>query len=821
MKQLVILGIGSRRMWDDNLVLRHGLGMYLLQHFAKVHKFPKWIRMQKFAHTFKVMGSVEVHLIVNCTDVNDAVQALYSFSASHFPVNEGSLVVCHDDMNLQSGRFKGVTTRSGSGGHKALKKILIEYGDSVVRVKLGVGEKTKPINITEFFMSTVDLGVYSGAIEHAQEFLKSRIKAISALAIENARIKVAYEALRDQIRKLTSAPDLLATLNPATRLRKTSLSPEFVVLTRAQYDLVVKAALKLTEVLKQGFHTFQELQKYGGKHEFVELLARYCPKQVIEMALKQGIDPLSHFNFDFHEGSLPGQLTLIETNITMGGIADATRIAHWLANEISLPEGVFLGGIASQSHPIEDQAIAISKKLISFSGNIKHIPIVVSSKGRSLPNYALSEAIAHYLRTKTSYIPHICTAEDIASGVGEGNLATVFDKRVKVAYLPVNIHHALNRRLIMNTSLHQSMVQGSIRIVSGFASYDGIAAICEYMITPLLQGRSLLDPNDNSWCESTVAVVNSLGGNPVGLDGHNDLIVEYLKEAGYKAELCSAEEIQLDETASKPHLTLQGSPVKVVWCRASFSKEDILHDLMQTSIPKAVLAGTVHLLPSPAMRLFSSKALLPILYDQSLLSMFGLSDADKDEVLRYLTYAQILIPELEHLIRYLLKGGSELILKPLMGGGGRDVQLLSGLKFQESIGYLLKAFNSAVPHIVQGVAPKWEILGVPYEYDIRTIVFTTPDGPEVQVFARVYKKGSNAVLGQIPVFVLEDAPAVSSHKEARPIKCPSCGQTYSNSYEGKNCPRCATQCATCGDRMKICACDDSSVPKEVLLVSNN
>ena len=121
---------------------RHNAGRMALMAFAKKQELDEWI-LDKKRQSLKTEGILKREKFV-CflpeTFMNKSGNAVKGMSvkAAH------TLVVLHDDVDIELGRFK-ISFGRGSGGHKGLESIMrmIKTKD-FVRVRIGISPRKKP-----------------------------------------------------------------------------------------------------------------------------------------------------------------------------------------------------------------------------------------------------------------------------------------------------------------------------------------------------------------------------------------------------------------------------------------------------------------------------------------------------------------------------------------------------------------------------------------------------------------------------------------------------------------------------------------------------
>ena len=117
---------------------RHNVGFKAIDRIA--HAFGISIR-QRAARSIVgrgQIGSCKTVLAKPQTFMNNSGNAVLSLLA-RYRQDPSQLVVIHDDLDLELGRFR-IKTKGGHGGHKGIQSILSSIGtDRFTRIKIGIG----------------------------------------------------------------------------------------------------------------------------------------------------------------------------------------------------------------------------------------------------------------------------------------------------------------------------------------------------------------------------------------------------------------------------------------------------------------------------------------------------------------------------------------------------------------------------------------------------------------------------------------------------------------------------------------------------------
>jgi peptidyl-tRNA hydrolase len=292
-----------------------------------------------------------------------------------------------------------------------------------------------------------------------------------------------------------------------------------------------------------------------------------------------------------------------------------------------------------------------------------------------------------------------------------------------------------------------------------------LSAIADNMIIPMMSFK----PDD------MVVVVD--GDRHDGLD---QMIYEELKRHNHNVAMCKSCELTVNTEARG--IYYEGKHVHVLWYIGSSRN-------LASSVLDAIAARWVNVVPSPALRMFTNKAALPLLADSNIRkNVLGIGGLQEDRLSRLFAFASMVTPPIIPLLHHMVSSGGKVAIKPLIGGGGRGVEVLQmgGPDTNYILNSALEANNASNPYIVQGYAPRF-ILDDTYEYDIRALVLDVGGKLQVQYDARLYRRDEEKLLASVPVYVM---PEQQKAKKLLPCKCNHCGNGFPEKFSGKPCPRC-------------------------------
>ena len=268
------------------------------------------------------------------------------------------------------------------------------------------------------------------------------------------------------------------------------------------------------------------------------------------------------------------------------------------------------------------------------------------------------------------------------------------------------------------------------------AEPTGISAITDYVIKPFIARP-----------EDLVAIVDTSTTHTTS-DAHTHFVERLLNSQGYNAMVCDAGELVFDNENHPTKVSLHGQKVTCIWDRL---------DTAGTIIPRAVSLGLVSLMPFQGLRQYTRKSGLVNLSDPQTRQALGIGHMGQqlDQIVPFSTYVT---PENLRLLQ-LMRKTTSFAVKHVVGGGGRG-SFIVGPTGQNSAYILNEAARSFAtePAIMQELAPRFDLPGTIYEFDVRVLIYTANAYKEPQYklhwLARVYEKGGDKPLGFTPILVV-------------------------------------------------------------------
>lgn len=146
----IIVGLGNPTMQYNGT--RHNIGFSVIDELAERHGIRLDGKKHKAVFGKGMIGSEKVILAMPQTYMNlsgESVRELFDY----YKVDVEDIIVVYDDINLDVGRLR-VRKKGSAGGHNGMKNIIKHLGsESFPRVRVGVGEKPKQMDLADYVLS--------------------------------------------------------------------------------------------------------------------------------------------------------------------------------------------------------------------------------------------------------------------------------------------------------------------------------------------------------------------------------------------------------------------------------------------------------------------------------------------------------------------------------------------------------------------------------------------------------------------------------------------------------------------------------------------
>jgi peptidyl-tRNA hydrolase, PTH1 family len=151
----IIVGLGNPgRRYERT---RHNAGFMVVDGLARAARSQEWKLRCEALVAETIIAAQPAMLAKPVTYMNASGQAV-RLLLEEYRLNNPDLVVVLDDLDLPLGRIR-IRERGSAGGHHGVESIIRTLGsDEFVRVRLGIGEETMPLDKAEFVLSEVSPG---------------------------------------------------------------------------------------------------------------------------------------------------------------------------------------------------------------------------------------------------------------------------------------------------------------------------------------------------------------------------------------------------------------------------------------------------------------------------------------------------------------------------------------------------------------------------------------------------------------------------------------------------------------------------------------
>ena len=176
----LIVGLGNPGKQYENT--RHNVGFDAVDLLVDEYRVPSSGKQHKAMYGIGVIAGQKVILAKPLTYMNlsgESERALVDY----YKINpEEELIVIYDDISLDVGQIR-IRKKGSAGGHNGLKNIIKMLGhDTLIRVRMGVGEKPKNFDLADYVLGHFPAEERSIMDEAA----KTAAEAIRMIITENA-----------------------------------------------------------------------------------------------------------------------------------------------------------------------------------------------------------------------------------------------------------------------------------------------------------------------------------------------------------------------------------------------------------------------------------------------------------------------------------------------------------------------------------------------------------------------------------------------------------------------------------------------------------
>jgi PTH1 family peptidyl-tRNA hydrolase len=160
MKLIIALGNPGTKYQNT----RHNVGFmaldFIFKNWLAKQNFSLWKESKKFQAELSegTINSEKIILAKPQTFMNDSGLSVQTLS-SYYKLSPSDLIVVHDDLDIEFGKYKIQTDRS-SAGHNGVKSIIEHLGtQNFTRIRIGIGraDKEKQGEIIKFVLNKFNL----------------------------------------------------------------------------------------------------------------------------------------------------------------------------------------------------------------------------------------------------------------------------------------------------------------------------------------------------------------------------------------------------------------------------------------------------------------------------------------------------------------------------------------------------------------------------------------------------------------------------------------------------------------------------------------
>ncbi len=170
----VIIGLGNPGI--PYALTRHNIGMLLLERISDFYGIKIVKEQKKSIKGYGKIGGSPIILVKPLTFMNVSGEVIEELKLNR-EIDNGRLIVLHDDADLEFGRIK-IKGWGGHAGHKGLISIMNALGtDKFIRIRMGIGRSKEGRGITDYVLSPFS----SEEMAAMGEFLSMGLKAVESI----------------------------------------------------------------------------------------------------------------------------------------------------------------------------------------------------------------------------------------------------------------------------------------------------------------------------------------------------------------------------------------------------------------------------------------------------------------------------------------------------------------------------------------------------------------------------------------------------------------------------------------------------------------
>ncbi len=149
----LIVGLGNPTAQYNGT--RHNVGFSVISELAEQYNIDIGGRKHKAVYGKGVIAGHKVILAMPQTFMNLSGESVREL-ADYYKLKPEQIIVVYDDINLPVGKLR-IRKKGSAGGHNGMKNIIRHLGtEQFPRVRVGVGEKPKYMDLADYVLSRFD-----------------------------------------------------------------------------------------------------------------------------------------------------------------------------------------------------------------------------------------------------------------------------------------------------------------------------------------------------------------------------------------------------------------------------------------------------------------------------------------------------------------------------------------------------------------------------------------------------------------------------------------------------------------------------------------
>ncbi len=149
----IVVGLGNPTA--QYVGTRHNVGFSVINELAEQYNISMEVKKHKAIFGKGIIEGEKVILAMPQTYMNSSGESVREL-VDYYKSKPQSVIVVYDDINLAVGRLR-IRKKGSAGGHNGMKNIIRHLGtEDFPRVRVGVGEKPKHMDLADYVLSKFD-----------------------------------------------------------------------------------------------------------------------------------------------------------------------------------------------------------------------------------------------------------------------------------------------------------------------------------------------------------------------------------------------------------------------------------------------------------------------------------------------------------------------------------------------------------------------------------------------------------------------------------------------------------------------------------------